>query len=72
MLTRGYRTVAVCLAKKEKAKNLDPYDAFLSKLSLFSEDMRLRQKQPSGPQGMRFIVLMRGHAHPFLIAGRTW
>jgi DNA modification methylase len=40
------------LPKKTKAKNLHPYDAFRSKVSLFSKDMSCRQRQGAGPAGV--------------------
>lgn len=40
------------LPKKTKAKYLDPYEAFLAKVDLMSQDMSARQRQDYGPQAL--------------------
>ena len=39
------------LPRKTKAKNLDPYVAFLAKAALFRKDMSLQQHKATGPHG---------------------
>ncbi len=56
------------LPKKTKAKYLDPYEAFLAKVDLMSQDMSARQRQDYGPQAL----LYRGDARGCSSVPESW